>query len=188
MFSHKQPQGVTLIETLIYLGLLTIFLMSYSGLLIKLATIQSREGVRGRLIDNAATIMHVWQIELPSSSEIDITNSTLGTTTSELHFVNSEGNDSILDTTLVSVSFSGIVHTVRRLRYQSPTEGVLDYFTDAETNVLIWQVDEVRTSGGDLTGLNIILELEVLNPDTGYRQGTIHYETTLYLSPFSVEV
>jgi hypothetical protein len=185
---YQSPRGVTLIETLIYLGLLMIFLFSYTGLLIQLSTIQARESVRGRMLDNGATIMHVWQTELTSSPEIDITNSVLGTTTSALHFTNSDNHEAILDTVLVPVSFNGTIHTVRRLRYQAPTEGTLDYFTDAETNVLTWQVDAVRTSSGDLSGLNITLEIEVLNQDNGYRQGSASYQTTMMLTSFTQEI
>lgn len=184
----QPPRGVTLIETLIYLSLLIIFLFSYTGLLVQLATIQSRESVRGRMLDNGATIMHVWQIELVSSPQIDITNSILGTSTSELHFTNSDNHAAILDTVIVPISFNGTVHNVRRLRYQAPSEDTLDYFTDAETNVVTWQVDPVRTSSGVLTGLDIVLELEVLNQNAGYRKGTLHYETTVSLTSFTEEI
>ncbi len=181
------PRGVTLVETILYVGLLALLVSAFVALLSQLTIIQARTSTGGRLAENAAMALHFATASLPSAQSVDVSSSTLGTATSVLHYTNAAGTSVILDTVIVPITFSGVTQNVRRLRYQAG--GVTSYLTDAEVNVVTWQVDDVRTTANNLSGLNITLELEILNEEaTGYRQGTVHHRTTISLTPLTTEL
>lgn len=183
----KNQTGVTLIEVIVYLGILSILVTGYVGLLSQLTVIQARTAVGGRLAENAAIALHFVSTDLPSAQSVNISTSTLASQASVLRYTNAAGNSVILDTVVTPIDFSGVTQNVRRLRYQSG--GVTSYLTDAEVNVVTWQVDDVRTTTNDLSGLNFILEVEILNEQAaGYRQGTVRHQTTVSLTSLTAEL
>ena len=174
-------------ETILYVGLLALLVTAFIGLLSQLTVIQARTSLGGRLAENAAIALHFVGTDVPRAQSINITGSSLGSQTSVLRYTNSAGTAVIIDTVVVPTTFSGVTQNVRRLRYQAG--GVTSYLTDSEVNVVTWQVDDVRTSTADLSGLNITLEVEVLNEQsTGYRQGTVRHQTTLSLTSLTAEL
>jgi hypothetical protein len=187
MAYNQAPKGVTLIETILYVGLLALLVSSFVALLMQLTIMQSRTSIGGRLAENAAIALHFASTSLPSAQTVDITGSTLGSATSVLKYTNAAGATVTIDTVVTPIVFSGITQNVRRLRYQSG--GVTSYLTDAEVNVVVWQVDDVRTTSSDLSGLNFILEVEILNEQaSGYRQGTVRHQTTVGLTSLTTEL
>jgi hypothetical protein len=187
MSLSQSPKGVTLVETILYVGLLAVIVTAFVGLLSQLTVIQARTSTGGRLAENAAIALHFVSTSLPSAQSVNISGSTLGSQTSVLRYTNAAGTAVIIDTAVVPITFSGVTQNVRRLRYQAG--GVTSYLTDAEVNVVTWQVDDVRTSANDLSGLNIVLEVEILNEQaTGYRQGTVRHQTTVSLTPLTTEL
>jgi hypothetical protein len=187
MSISQAPRGVTLVETILYVGLLALLVTAFVGLLSQLTVIQARTSTGGRLAENAAIALHFTTTELTSAQSVNVSGSTFGTSTSVLRYTNSAGTSVILDAAVEPIVFSGVTQNVRRLRYQAG--GVTSYLTDAEVNVVTWQVDDVRTSTGDLSGVNLILEVEILNEQTtGYRQGTVRHQTTISLTPLTTEL
>jgi len=183
----RAPHGVTLVETILYVGLLAVILTAFVGLLSQLTVIQARTSIGGRLAENAAVAMHFVSTALPSAQSVNISGSTLGSQTSVLRYTNPAGTAVIIDTVIVPMTFSGVSQNVRRLRYQAG--GTTSYLTDAEVNVVAWQVDDVRTTTNDLSGLNLTLEVEILNEQTtGYRQGTVRHLTTISLTSLTTEL
>lgn len=183
----RAPKGVTLVETILYVGLLALLVTAFVGLLSQLTVIQARTSTGGRLAENAAIALHFVGTSLPSAQSVNVTGSTFGTSTSVLRYTDSDGVAVIIDTVVVPTDFSGVTQNVRRLRYQAG--GTTSYLTDAEVNVVSWQVDTVRTSLGDLSGLNFELEIEMLNEQSsGYRQGSVYHQTTVSLTPLTTEL
>ena len=187
MSRFKPPQGVTLIETILYVGLLAVIVTAFVGLLSQLVVIQARTSTGGRLAENADVALHFVSTALPSAQSINVSGSTLGSQASVLRYTNAAGTAVIIDTVVVPTTFSSVVQNVRRLRYQAG--GVTSYLTDAEVNVVTWQVDDVRTTANDLSGFNLVLEVEILNEQTtGYRRGDVRHQTTVSLTSLTTEL
>jgi hypothetical protein len=187
MLLSRYPKGVTLVETILYVGLLAVIVTAFVGLLSQLVVIQARTSTGGRLAENAAIALHFVSTDLPRAQSVNVSGSTLGSQASVLRYTNADGTAVIIDTVVVPITFSGVVQNVRRLRYQAG--GVTSYLTDTEVNVVTWQVDDARTTTSDLSGLNIVLEVEILNEQaTGYRQGTVRHQTTIGLTSLTAEL
>lgn len=182
----KKVRGVTLVETVLYIGLLALLVSTYIALLSQLTLMQDRQSLSGRLAESATLALDQTVQFIENAQRINVTGSALGTSTSVLQFTDATGATVTLDTVVQTVIFSGVNQQVRRLRYTR--SGQTYYLTDTDVNVVTWRVDDVRTSSAELSGLNFVLELEVLNEQAlGYRQGTVRQQTTIGLYPLTIE-
>ena len=186
MFRLKDNRGVTLIETILYVGLLVLLVSAYVALLSQLTLMQDRQSIGGRLPESATLALDQVTQVVENAQRINVTGSTLGTPTSVLQLTDATGTTMTIDSVVQTINFSGVNQSVRRLRYSR--SGQTYYLTDADVNVVTWQVDDVRTTANELSGLNIVLELEILNEQSsGYRQGTVRQQTTVSLYPLTIE-
>ncbi len=182
----QDTRGVTLVETILYVGLLALLVTAYIALLSQLTLMQDRQSVSGRLAESATLALDQSVQFIENAQRINVTGSTLGTSTSVLQLTDASGTAITLDTAVQTLSFSGVNQQVRRLRYSRA--GQTYYLTDANVNVVTWRVDDVRTASNELSGLNFVLELEVLNEQTsGFRQGTVLQQTSVGLYPLTIE-
>ncbi len=182
----RDIHGVTLLETVIYIGLLTVLVSAYIGILTQLTTIQDRQSISGRLAESATLALDQVTQFTENAQSITVSTSTLGTSTSVLQFKDATGTAVTIDTVIQTINFSGINQNVRRLRYIRG--GQTYYLTDTDVNVVTWQVDDVRTTSNALSGLNFTLELEILNEQSsGYRQGTVRQLTSVSFYSLTIE-
>jgi hypothetical protein len=174
-------KGFSLLETVIYIGLLSILLSStvvFSlGLLQKVDVIDTRV----RLDEKAALIFSELSSEITRAQSINVTGSTFGVDGSSLVFVDASGVSVTIDRASDSVDFPAGAQTVNRLRIQ---RGVIaDWITDGDMSVESWKVEVVRNSVSTLTGLNIRLNLEFLNNEgSPHRQADFDASTTVSLN------
>ncbi|NQV89281.1 MAG: hypothetical protein HQ488_03095 [Parcubacteria group bacterium] len=174
-------KGFSLLETVIYIGLLSLLLSStvvFSlGLLQKVDVIDSRV----RMEEKAALVLNELSNEITQAQSINITGSTLGVDGSSLVFVDATGVSVTIDRTTDSVDFPGGAQTVNRLRIQRGVTA--DWLTDGDISVESWNVQAVRNSASTLTGLNIELNLDLMNDDgSPFRQAEFDASTTISLN------
>lgn len=180
-------KGFSLIETVFYIAMLGIVLPSATVFSINLAQQFQLIDPRVRMEEKAGVISSWLTREIGSSASIDITSSTLGVDGSSLVFIDDEAQTITLSRVLVTESFPGDDQDVYRLKFNN---GAADYYmTDADINIVAWQVDEVRNSLGDLTGLNIRLETGMVNPgEDVFRGASFSSQTTIHLQPQTTEL
>jgi hypothetical protein len=180
-------KGFSLIETVFYIAILGIVLPSAVVFSVNLAQQFQVVDPRVRMEEKADVIENWVTREVGTAVSIDITNSTLGANPSTLVFIDNDTQTITLSRVQVTEEFPGDDQDVFRLKIN---DGIEDYFlTDADIDVTIWQVDEVRDSSSDLTGLNIVLETKMINPEEGaYRGSEFSSQTTIHLKPHTTEL
>ncbi len=174
-------RGFSLLETVIYIGLLSLLLTStvvFSlGLLQKVDVIDSRV----RMEEKADLVLDELSNEITQAQSVNITGSTLGVAGSSLVFVDASGVSVTIDRASDSVDFPAGAQSVNRLRIQRGA--VADWLTDGDISVESWNVQAVRDSSTTLTGLNIELYLDLLNDDGSvFRQAQFDASTTISLN------
>jgi type II secretory pathway component PulJ len=178
--------GFSLIETILYIGLLAMVMtgtvLFSIGLVQKMRIIDPRV----RMEEKAALIMQELQHELSGAQSIDVTNSTLGTNPSALQFTNIDGEIMIFDRSNQTVSFIGGDQQVTRMRVQVDT--VASWMTDKDLEVNTFQVDVVRDGGNALTGLRITLTLDTLNAQGASEGEGFSAVSTIMLNPQTSEL
>lgn len=182
------PKGVTLLETVIYIGIIGIVMPSFTMFVLQMWNEQVGFDARMRLEQTTSLVFLEATQEITEADSIRVSTSTLSTDTSVFRFKDENGTDVVLDTTSTTVSFSGVNQTVRRLRMQRGAAAAV-WLTDPEQNVTQWRVDAVRNGTNVLTGIRISFDLELLNK-TGkvYRNATFAGDTTIALSPHTTEL
>jgi len=180
-------RGFSLIETVLYIGLLAILVPSF--LIVTLGFIQKSEAVdpRVRMEEKAGLILSELQDELITAQSINVSASSFGTDNSSLVYVDESGTTITLARVADLISFIGGDQEVSRLQNHRGTEN--EWFTDADFEVVAWNVNVVRDSHAVLTGLNILLTLGVLNAEGTLRQNIeMTTNTTIHLEPYTTEL
>ena len=180
-------RGFSLLETVLYMGLLAIILPPM--MLFTLGFLQKSSDIdmRIRMEQKAALLLWELQKELTSSRSINVTDSVLGTENSSLVYLDTNALSVTIDRPSVSVPFKGGEKLVKRLRRRQNTE--TQWMSDADMSVENWFVTAVRDSGGALTGLRFTLTLQTLNED-GNVVGDEAFTstTTIHLQPQTTEL
>lgn len=179
--------GFSLIETVLYIGLLALILPSF--VLFTLGFLQKNNDVDMRIRMEQKASLLLWELEeeLTSATTLNITASLLERENSSLIFLDASGNPVTLDRPSVAVMFPGGEKTVQRLRMTRNTES--EWITDADMSVENWFLEPVRNSSGILTGLRVSLTLQTLNED-GNVIGDEQWSstTTMHLLPHITEL
>lgn len=182
------PKGITLLETIMYIGIVGIVLPAFTLLVLHVWDEQIGFDARMRLEQTTSLVFLEATSSITESDAILISTSTLGTDTSILRFQDANGATVMIDLVSTTVSFAGTNQNVRRLRMQkggaSPT-----WLTEPEHDITQWRVDSVRDTNNVLTGLRISINAELINK-TGnvYRNATFTANTTVALSPHTTEL
>lgn len=186
--NHRFPKGVTLLETMLYIGMIGIILPSFTLFVLHIWNEQIGFDARMRLEQTTALILLETTHEITEADAIQISTSTLASDTSIFKFKDENGGDVTIDSTSITVSFSGVNQTVRRLRMQRGAAAAV-WLTDPEQNVTQWRVEAVRNASNVLTGIRVSFDVELLNK-TGkvYRNATFAGDTTIALSPHTTEL
>jgi hypothetical protein len=186
MKSHAE-KGVTLLETMLYIGMIGIILPAFTLFVLYVWQDQIGFEAKTRLDQTTSLIFLEMAQEIPEAQDILISTSTLGTDTSALRFTDENGSAVVIELVSTSITFGQTNHTIRRLRM---TRGALEatWLTEPEHDVLQWRIDAVRNSVGTLTGLQMQLSVELLNQSENiYRNAIFSKTTTIALSPHTTE-
>ncbi len=180
-------KGFSLIETIFYIAILGIILPSATVFSISLSDQFQLVDPRIRMEQKAGMINNWFTYEMTAADSINITASTLGETESELVFVDDESQTLTISVIETLEQFPTGEQTVHRLQLN---DGSGAYFlTDADMNVTRWQIDPVRDSTYDLTGINIALQIEMLNAGLGaFRSSIFSSQATVHLQPHTTEL
>ncbi len=185
----KDTRGLTLIETIIYMGILTILLSAFLGILTQMLTVHARNSQRSRLAESAWTALNTLIVNLETANAVTSTSSVYDTDLGLLVFKNADGVDITVDTEVQTQNINGNIFDVNRLRYVVSGAGHTTYITDSDVEVWLWEITPVRNADGILTGLNLSLGIEVMNRQAfGYQQGRILYTTTVHLNSQTQEL
>ncbi|MCR4311873.1 MAG: hypothetical protein NUV56_01180 [Candidatus Uhrbacteria bacterium] len=180
-------RGITLIETVLYIGLLAITLPYMTSFLIKTQSEHRMFDARTRMEQTAGLVFQDLNYSLTKADSISITTSTLDVVASTFTFHDDAGTLIMIDCPTVSTSFLSGTQNVRRLRYQSGT-GAATYLTDSDIDVTEWRVTAIRDSSDVLTGMRISLDLAMLGTDgSPYNDATFAGDTTISLQPHTIE-
>src|SRR5690242_6817420 len=94
----KDIRGVTLVETVLYVGLLALLVSTYVALLTQLTLMQDRESIGGRLAESSNLVLNQVTHFVENAQRINISSSTLGTNTSILLLTDASGASVTIDT------------------------------------------------------------------------------------------
>ncbi len=180
------PRGITLIETIIYIGLFTIILPGFVIFLLQLWQTHHLLDERARMEQTSAAVFLELQNSITEADAINVSTSTLANDNGVIKFLDSTGQLVTIDRPTVVTVFSGVNQNVRRLRMQKGSNPA-EYLTDPEIDVTQWRIETVRSSS-TLTGLRISFDLAMLNPSAdAYRKASFAGDTTLSLSGHTTE-
>ncbi len=182
------PKGITLLETMLYIGIIAIALPAFTVLILHVWDEQVGFDARMRLEQTTSLFFQEAVSEITEADTILVSTSTLGTDTSVLRFRDANGVSVTIDLVSTTVSFSGTNQTVRRLRTQHGTDAPT-WITDPEHDISQWRVDAVRNSSSTLTGLRVSINAALINSSGNiYRDATFSTSTTIALSPHTTEL
>ncbi len=177
------PRGVTLLETVLYIGLIAILLPAFIIFVQQVWQQQIGFDARLRLEQTTALTFLEMTHAITEASAILVSTSTLGTDASILRFQDKNGTEVLIEHLSTTVAFSETNQTVRRLRLQRGNDDPV-WLTEPEHDVTQWRVDPVRDESGILTGLRLQFAAELLNASGNvYRNAVISTSTTFALSP-----
>lgn len=186
---HKlPPRGITLLETVIYIGVISFILPAFIVLVLRVWQQQIGFDARLRLEQTTALIFLELDSAITEADAIRVSSSTLGTDTSSLVFEDQNGTVVTIDLVSTTISFSGTNQTVRRLRL---TRGSNDpvWLTEPEHDVTQWRAEAVRDVDSNLTGLRFSFDAELINGGGQvFRQASFAGDTTVALSPNTTEL
>ncbi|MCR4314420.1 MAG: hypothetical protein NUV84_04205 [Candidatus Uhrbacteria bacterium] len=180
-------RGFNLIETVLYIGLLAVLVPSF--VTITLGFIQKSDAVDPviRMEQKAALVFSEMANELARAQSVNVTASTLGVEDSSFVFVDEDGESVTLHREADTVSFVGGDQQVERLVWETAVAS--QWVTDADMEVETWNVSIVRDGDGVLTGVNVLLTLQVLNADgSPLRELALTTQTTIYIRPYTTEL
>ena len=181
-------KGVTLLETMLYIGIIAIVLPAFTIFVLHTWQEQIGYDARMRLEQTTALIFLEASHAITESGAIFVSTSTLGTDMSALRFQDANGVTTVLDLVSTIIAFEETNQPVRRLRLQHGTESPV-WLTEPEHDVTQWHVDPVRDETNVLTGLRIRLDVALINTTTNiYRNATFEADTTIALSPHTIEL
>lgn len=184
----RLPRGITLLETMIYIGLMMIILPMFTIFILHIWQEDIGFDGRMRLEQSTSLILLEFTNELTQADAITTSTSTLGSDTSVLRFRDATNATVVIDTVSTSIDFSGTSQTVRRLRLQRGATPAV-WLTEPEHNVTQWRVDAVRNTAGTLTGIRINFDAQLMNSSTStpYRNASMALDTTVDLQPHTIE-
>ena len=177
-----KAKGFTLIETVLYIGLIMILLPSIVLMLLEVQKNQAHTYSRMLIEQTSAILLSEFENELLDAYSIVSSSSTLNSDQSILVFKKVDGGlnyELSFETDVVVIG--DIQHNIGRINF---FDGFNYWLTPEQINVTVFRIEPARNSDGELTGLNIELELSPLailsDEDVA---NILNTQTTLYLFP-----
>jgi len=174
-------------ELIIYIGILSLLLGSFVGIVVRLSRAQGQVGSVVYSTRTRSTIDWSLRHELTEAQLIRVSASTLSVDPSRLIYLDADGNQVTLEVVNDTVLFNGVSVTVERLRL---TRGAADpeWVTDRTITVSSWVVDPVRDSAGVLTDVRIRGILDAAVVVNAYTAPAQLFEATYHLLPSTSEL
>lgn len=180
-------KGFSLIEMVLYIGLLAVLLPSLATITLGFVQKSDTVDLVIRMEQKASVIFSELQNELARAQSVNVTASILGVDESSFVFIDGDGESVTLRRVADTVSFVGGDQQVERLQWQTASGS--QWVTDADMEVQMWNVTMARDGDGLLTGVNILLTLHVLNADgSPFRELALTTQTTIYVRPYTTEL
>ena len=188
MKGFRNNKGFSLIETVLYIGILAIVLPLLMGTFLLITQRHNTIDFRTRAEQQAAQVFSTLSYELAEAAAIDVTNSTLGVDESVFIYQDQAGVFVTIDAPITTEEIGGHEKSIHRLRFQRTGESAV-WVTDYRANVTVWNVDVVRDGSGTLTGMNFSLTVDMLD-STGviFDSASIDTTTTISLQPQLTEL
>ncbi len=185
---HPLSRGVTLLETMLYIGIVGIVLPAFSMFVLNIWQQQIGFDARMRLEQTTSLFFLEMTHEITEADSILVSTSTLANDTGVFKFTDENGIAITVDLVTTTIAFSGVNTTVHRLRIQHTGSDPV-WVTDPEQNVTQWRIEAVRNASSVLTGLRLSLDAELINKaGKVYRNATFAGDTTISLSPHTTEL
>lgn len=183
----KGARGITLLETVLYIGMLMVALPTMVSFVLQISQQELLFDARTRMEQTAGLVLSELQNTVVAADAVRTSTSTLGVNPSTLRLTDGNGNAVVVDCPTVAVTMpGGNTHNVRRLRMQTGVSPAV-WLTDGEIDVTKWQVSTVRDSANTLTGLRIEFDTAMIAPSATQRNATFTGDTTISLSPHTIE-
>lgn len=180
-------RGITLLETVLYIGMFMVALPTMVGFVLQLSRHDLQFDARVRMEQTASLVLSDMQNMVTSAVAIRTSLSTLGTNPSLLTMTNSSGQTVVVDCpTMAATTSGGETVNIRRIRMQTGAEPAV-WLTDSDIDVTTWRVSPVRDSANVLTGLRLEFDTAMLAANDSSRSTTFTSETTISLSPQTIE-
>ena len=180
-------KGFSLVETIIYIGILAVVLPAMVLLLIGMTEQTQLIDTRARIEQRAATLQTEIARSLVSATAVDVTQSVFGSPEGKLVYINDAGETITISNKSTDVFFSNGPKTIQRISYiRGANEEV--WLTDPDMNVTSLQFDAVRDSSMTLTGINLDFSIELSNPDSVYRSANFSASSTTALQGQTIEL
>lgn len=183
----KSMRGITLLETVLYIGMLMVALPTMVSFVLQISQQDLLFDARTRMEQTAALVLNELQNTIAAADAIRTSTSTLGVNPSTVRLTDDNGDAVVIDCPTVAVTMpGGNTQNVRRLRMQTGTSAPV-WITDGEIDVTKWHVSAVRDSANTLTGLRIEFDMAMIAPSATQRNATFTGDTTISLSPHTIE-
>lgn len=186
MRTLHNTDGITLLEVVIYIGLFAIVILAATSFFLPFA--QSRElfARRAQMEQAAGVLLSYANTELSGADAWNIGSSTLGVDNGVLIYTNDSGVSVTLDRPTDVVNFDGTPQSVPRLR-KTASGSPSEWITPPHIIVEAFQWQEVTDGSGATTGLNLILEMRMINSSgSPFRAGVFSSRTTFSLEPGTI--
>ncbi|MEK7108455.1 MAG: hypothetical protein AAB898_02180 [Patescibacteria group bacterium] len=180
MRTRYNTDGITLLEVVLYIGLFAIVILAATSFFLQFA--QSRELFtrRAQMEQTAGIVLAYANTELSGADTWDTGSSSLGVANGALVYTNDDGVQVTLDRPTEVVDFNGTPQSVHRLR-RTASGSTSEWITPSSITVETFQWQEVTVSGST-TGLNLILEMRMINPSgSPFRSAVFSSQTTFLL-------
>ena len=179
-------RGITILETVLYIGLFAVIIPAATVFFLQFAQTNDLSARRAQMEQAAGMTISHMNTELARANAWNITGSTLGSVNSVFVYTNHVGESVTIERALDTVDFDGTPQTVGRLRTLVGADPA-EWITPPQINVVVFQLDEVENSLGATAGLNIALELFMLNPSGGpFRGAEFASQITFALRPATI--
>ncbi|MBU4315364.1 hypothetical protein KJ673_03080 [Patescibacteria group bacterium] len=175
-----KTNGFTLIETVLYIGLIMILLPSMVLILLAVEKNQAHSSTHMFIEQTSAILFSEFSNELLDAYSINTTSSTFDSNQSELVFQKSQNSPVFgLAFETDTVEIGSVEYNIGRIKYSDLED---HWLTPEQISVTEFRIEPVRNNDGDLTALNIKLELSPLAVSTEMDQANIlDTQTTFYL-------
>lgn len=189
MFSlFRNHRGITLLETVIYIGLFAIIMPATVVFFLQFTQSGETFTRRAQMEQSASVILSHFNTELSRANAWNISSSILGSANGTFVYTNVSAENVTIDRPTDVVDFDGTPQNVNRLRMTIGTNPA-EWITPRDINVTTFQLDEVTDGLGTTTGLNLLVEFDMLNPDgSPFRQANFSSQTTFVLRPSTVSL
>lgn len=184
---RQRIRGITLLETVLYIGMFMVALPTMVGFVLQLSRHDLQFDARVRMEQTASLVLSEIQNTVTSADAVRTSLSTLGTNPSLLTLTNSTGQTVVIDCpTTTAETSGGETVDIRRLRLQIGVEPAV-WLTDSDIDVTTWRISPVRDSANALTGLRLEFDTAMLAANDSSRSTAFTGDTTISLSPHTVE-